>query len=85
MNKYILDGIFVQTAAPWIWHSFEEHLEDLAALYPDSVLSIVKSLQELWVNGLVVIFLEVGLNVHKSMLHEDDTCETHIVIPVVFH
>lgn len=85
MNKDVLYCVLIKTGTPRIRQSIKEYLEDPTVFDSNPILCIIKSLEQLWINDLVVVLSKLGLDEEQDMLHKDHARETHVVVPVVFH
>ena len=83
MDEDLLDSVWVQAARPWVPYMLEKNFKGLARLDSDTVLCIVKSLQELRVDLMEAVMFHVFAHEHHDLREEHDCGEAKIVAPIV--
>ena len=83
VDKDLLYCVGVKASWPRVWYILEENFEGLAGLHSDSILSIVESFQQLWIDLYETLTIHITSHELKHAVQQHYGCEPQIMSPII--
>ena len=83
VDKDLLDCVGVEARRPWVGDELEENFEGLTGLHSDTILSIIESLQQLWIDLYRALMIHIISHEGQHAVQQHDGCEAQIMSPII--
>ena len=83
VDEYLLDCVRVQAGGPWVGNVLEEYFEGLTGLNTDSILSIIESFQQLWIDLYGALVVHIVSHEGQHAMQQHDGSKAQIMTPII--